>query len=56
MKVISTEDGGCLESELQIGDISLIQLDKDGNDYHLDENNIKVYVDTDKYYQYEYGG
>ena len=28
-----------------------ILLDKDGEDYHLDENNTKMYVDTDKYYQ-----
>ncbi len=28
-----------------------ILLDKDGADYHLDENNTKVYVNTDKYYQ-----
>ena len=28
-----------------------ILLDKDDNDYHLDENNIKVRVDTDKFYE-----
>ena len=26
--------------------------EKDGEDYHLDDNNTKVYVDTYKYFQY----
>lgn len=28
-----------------------VLLDKDDDDYHLDENNTKVMVDTDKYYE-----
>lgn len=28
-----------------------VLLDKDDDDYHLDENNTKVMVDTDKFYE-----
>lgn len=28
-----------------------ILLEKDGDEYHMDESNTKIYIDTEKYYQ-----